>query len=223
MVVHWRKTTSKTPIAGNLRRVQSIAEMPFIAGHVALDFVNTAEERGHPDAGEALRTPSDLRFWGERYGLISRSGARDADEDAELELALEARELLYALFFARVHRPPAPKAHHTRLAQLAGEAYVAGGLQPDDDGSVSWRWSRSELSTIRHVAVSSGVDLLRSPPSNRLKQCPGEHCGWFFLDTTRRGNRRWCSMSECGQDAKDERRRDRRQAAGPREHHAPRR
>jgi predicted RNA-binding Zn ribbon-like protein len=201
--------------------MQSIAEMPFIAGHVALDFVNTAEERGHPDADDALRTAEDLRFWGQRYGLIARSAGRDADQNAELELALEARELLYALLFARVHGPPAPKAQFTRLAQLAGEAYVAASLQPDAEGSVNWRWSRSELSTIRHIAVASGVDLLRSAPSDRLKQCPGEHCGWFFLDATRRGNRRWCSMSECGQEAKDERRRSRRQAAEHRRHDSP--
>jgi predicted RNA-binding Zn ribbon-like protein len=60
--------------------------------------------------------------------------------------------------------------------------------------------------------VTSAVDLLRELPSERLKQCPGEHCGWFFLDSTKRGNRRWCSMGECGQDAKDERRRALRQA-----------
>jgi|ERR1700677_2277920 len=201
--------------------MQSIAEMPFIAGHVALDFVNTAEERGHPDAADALCTPGDLRLWGQRYGLISRSDVVTADERPELGLALEARELLYALLFARVHGPPAPEAQFARLAEIASQAYVAATLQPDDDGSVGWRWSPSELSTIRHVAVANGVDLLRNGPSERLKQCPGEHCGWFFLDSTRRGNRRWCAMSECGQEAKDERRRARRQAAAGHMHQRP--
>ncbi len=37
--------------------MKTAAELPFIAGHVALDFVNTAEERGHPDASDALGTP----------------------------------------------------------------------------------------------------------------------------------------------------------------------
>jgi predicted RNA-binding Zn ribbon-like protein len=61
--------------------------------------------------------------------------------------------------------------------------------------------------------VTSALDLLRDVPDARLKQCPGGNCGWLFLDTTKRGNRRWCSMSECGQDAKDERRRARRRAS----------
>jgi predicted RNA-binding Zn ribbon-like protein len=60
--------------------------------------------------------------------------------------------------------------------------------------------------------VTGTIDLLQAEPTVRLKQCPGQQCGWFFLDTTKRGNRRWCSMAECGQEAKDEQRRVRRQA-----------
>jgi predicted RNA-binding Zn ribbon-like protein len=193
--------------------MQSIVEMPFIGGHVALDFVNTAEERGHPDAGDALRTPADLTLWGQRHGLIARTIAANGDEQAELGRAIEARELLYALFFARVRGRAMHKAQLARLAELVAEAYAAGRLQPGDDGNVGWHWSRSELATVRHVAVTSAVDLLRDSPAPRLKQCPGDHCGWFFLDTTKRGNRRWCSMSECGQEAKDERRRAQRRAS----------
>ena len=53
--------------------MQAVAEIPFIAGHMALDFVNTAEERGHPEAGDALRTVDDLRLWALRRGLITRA------------------------------------------------------------------------------------------------------------------------------------------------------
>jgi predicted RNA-binding Zn ribbon-like protein len=192
--------------------MRSIAEMPFIAGHVTLDFVNTAEERGHPEAGDALLRPADLRLWGQRHDLISRSAAGTVDERAELRRAREARELLYTLFFAHVHGRQASKAQFAQLARLAASAYGAASLQPADDGSAGWRWSRSELPSIRHVVVAGAIDLLRSDPFPNLKQCPGEHCGWFFLDTTKRGNRRWCSMSECGQEAKAERRRARRRA-----------
>ena len=86
-------------------------------------------------------------------------------------------------------------------------------VQTDADGAVRWRWSPSELATVRHVAVTAAIHLLDQPRSSRLKQCPGDRCGWFFLDSTKRGNRRWCQMRECGQEAKDERRRMRRAAA----------
>jgi predicted RNA-binding Zn ribbon-like protein len=192
--------------------MKTVAELPFVAGHVALDFVNTAEERGHADASDTLGAPADLRLWGQRYGLISAQAAGNDQDRAEFDRAIEARELLYALFLARRAGQPAAEAQVARLTELGAAAYRAGNLQPNDDGSISWSWDRSELATIRHIAVTGAIDLLQAEPSARLKQCPGHQCGWFFLDTTKRGNRRWCSMAECGQEAKDEQRRVRRRA-----------
>ena len=192
--------------------MQPVAEIPFIAGHVALDFVNTAEGRGDPDAGEALRTAGDLRLWGERRGVITDGAGADADADSparELSAALEARELLYQLFLGRARGRRADAADLSALARLAFSAYQAAGLDQEADGRLGWSWDRSRLATVRHVAVTSALQLLSQSPTARLKQCPGDHCGWFFLDATKRGNRRWCSMSECGQDAKTARRRGR--------------
>jgi predicted RNA-binding Zn ribbon-like protein len=189
--------------------------MPFVAGDAALDFVNTAEERGHPAAEDALVTPADLRLWGQRYGLLGPSVKLGADAHDELIRARRARDLLYDVFTARIDSRPLRRAQLAELAALARTAYGAASLQPADDHTVRWRWNSSDLATVRHVAVTSGVELLRAEPSPRLKQCPGDHCGWIFLDTTKRGNRRWCLMSECGQDAKSERRRARRQTTVP--------
>ncbi len=188
--------------------MQAIAEIPFIAGHVALDFVNTAEERGHPGASDALRTVDDLRLWGERSGVLA-PGADSGPSSTELLAAIESRELLYRLFLGRAHGQRALAADLSQLSLLASTAYQAADLNQDADGRLSWTWNSSQLATVRHVAVTSAVQLLSQSPTARLKQCPGDHCGWFFLDTTKRGNRRWCSMSECGQEAKTARRRDR--------------
>jgi predicted RNA-binding Zn ribbon-like protein len=188
----------------------TVADLPFIGGHVALDFVNTAEERGHPDSSDMLSTPADLRGWGERYGLISAPAGNE--DQAEFQRAIEARELLYTVFGTRRAGQPATPGQLARLSELGAAAYQAGKLLRADDGTISWTWDPARLDTIRHIAVTSAIALLRAEPSARLKQCPGDHCGWFFLDTTKRGNRRWCSMAECGQDAKDEYRRAQRQA-----------
>ena len=198
--------------------MQSVAEIPFVAGHVALDFVNTAEERGHPDAGDSLRTVDDLRLWGQRRGVLTSGADGDAGL-AELPAALEARELLYELFLCRVQGRRAPDAGRSRLGRLASQAYQAASLDEEADGRLGWRWDPSRLATVRHVAIATAVELLSQSPTARLRQCPGDHCGWFFLDTTKRGNRRWCSMSECGQEAKTLRRRQRSTAhvsSGPR-------
>ena len=51
--------------------------------------------------------------------------------------------------------------------------------------------------------VTSAVELLTSPEARRVKVCPGlGDCGWLFLDTSKSGRRRWCSMEGCGSRSK---------------------
>jgi predicted RNA-binding Zn ribbon-like protein len=44
----------------------------------------------------------------------------------------------------------------------------------------------------------SAVQVLTADDRNRLKQCPGERCGWLFMDGSRNRSRRWCEPNECG-------------------------
>ena len=186
--------------------MKPIAALPLIGGNVALDFVNTAEERGHPAADDALRTAADLRAWGRRCGLVAPD-AGAADETAELGRAIGLRELLYAMLLAHAERKPASATQLARLSAHTAQAYAAGTLTAAGDGSVAWRWPADDLASVRHSVAAAAAGLLLAGPALRLKQCPGDHCGWFFLDTTKPGNRRWCAMSECGQEAKSARRR----------------
>jgi predicted RNA-binding Zn ribbon-like protein len=36
----------------------------------------------------------------------------------------------------------------------------------------------------------------------RVRHCANERCLWLFLDDSKSGTRRWCSMSACGNRAK---------------------
>ena len=193
--------------------MQTAAELPLVGGHLALDFINTAEQRGHPAAEDVLRAPADLRAWGRRLGLLT-TGASAGDENDELARAVAARELLHTLFVARINGAEPTRAQLAQLSALAAEAQAAARLETGGDGRVEWRWAKSDLASVRHVAVTSAIELLRAEPTARLRQCPGDHCGWLYLDTSKRGNRRWCSMRECGQEAKDEQRRASRRARG---------
>jgi predicted RNA-binding Zn ribbon-like protein len=189
--------------------MQTLEELPFVAGNAGLDFVNTAELRGHPEAGDVIVTAADLWRWGQRYDLLSNVPVDDPGDD-ELRRAIEARELLYAVFVARIQGHAPLRAQLDRLAELGAAAYAAAVLCCHDTGAVEWHWRRTELSTVRHAAVTDALQLLAQPPTPRLKQCPGDQCGWLFLDSTKRGNRRWCEMRKCGQEAKDDRRRQQR-------------
>jgi predicted RNA-binding Zn ribbon-like protein len=55
--------------------------------------------------------------------------------------------------------------------------------------------SRPVLEVARHAAA-----LVTSAEVSNVGACPGDDCGWLFLDL--RGRRRWCSMESCGNRAK---------------------
>ncbi|MEV0667377.1 CGNR zinc finger domain-containing protein [Actinomadura luteofluorescens] len=52
------------------------------------------------------------------------------------------------------------------------------------------------------LATRAYLDLLGTAPPGRLRHCEGTGCVLWFLDTSRSGRRRWCSMAGCGNRAK---------------------
>jgi predicted RNA-binding Zn ribbon-like protein len=58
----------------------------------------------------------------------------------------------------------------------------------------------------------SAADLLVGRQLPRVRQCANPACGWLFLDDSKSGNRRWCSMSACGNRAKAHRHYQRQKA-----------
>ena len=56
-------------------------------------------------------------------------------------------------------------------------------------------------SLLAPVLWSAG-DLLTGARRARVRQCANPRCLWLFLDDSKSGNRRWCSMASCGNRAK---------------------
>ena len=48
------------------------------------------------------------------------------------------------------------------------------------------------------AAAGEAIDLVGGELSSRVRECGGDTCYLLFLDTSRPGNRRWCSMERCG-------------------------
>ena len=62
-----------------------------------------------------------------------------------------------------------------------------------------WKASVPAWECAFHAVVLSAVELLSdSDRLARVRECPGETCGWFFFDSSRNGLRHWCSMKTCG-------------------------
>ena len=185
----------------------------LVGGALCLDFANsidwTADGSERPPHSEALLEPEDLAAWGERAGVVP-AGARLEVTGRELSAARLLRRALRDVFAAVAgNEAPGPNGLALLKATFL-EAVTAAELGEGDDG---WRfaWKPDDARRVRYAAAVDAVELLSDPARlARLRMCPGNNCGWLFLDTS--GRRRWCSMEVCGSRAKMRRLYRRRQA-----------
>jgi len=175
-----------------------------VAGHVALDFVNTvddwttAQPHDHiPDFAAALR-------FGIAVGALSSGEGRRLaamKPGVELRRLRELRSRLERVFRASVvGRRPLP-ADLTALSRECADAARVAHLRRSGGRLVREVDARAARAcTLRLRIVEAAVALLTSSQLARLKTCPS--CGWVFLDASKNGSRRWCSMAMCGSNAK---------------------
>jgi predicted RNA-binding Zn ribbon-like protein len=191
----------------------------LIAGNVALDFINTLDDRHTAKPKELLTNYIDLARFGEDTGLLDASQtdrlfetstmfpAKAADVLAE---ARELREAIHDVFWAALQKRPVPP---TALARLNAEAQNAADHLHlrQVNGRFEWRFDDlGSFEVILWPLARAAVDLLASDELAFVRVCASKDCQWFFLDTSKNHHRRWCDMTRCGNRAKVRRFRQRK-------------
>ena len=199
----------------------AVGELSIVGGDLALDFANTQSgpPGGEPDV-EALAGYEDLVAWALRVGVVGppeadRLGrqARQHPRDAEaaFELAIALRNRIFTIFASIADNASPPADALARLRDDEAEALAHADLATGP-GGFAWTWSRpGDLDGLRWPIVHAAATLLTTGPLRRVKACGG--CRDLFVDETKNGSRRWCSMAECGTRAKMRRFVARRSAA----------
>ena len=192
-------------------------------GALCLDFANTVSWRGSDEPADRLPDYGELLRFGTQSGLLSEPDARRLRREAArrpeaaaraLRDAVGLREGLYRIFAGLASgRAPRPDDLATLNAHLPR---ALASLQVATAGDrLGWTWSGDPLALDRllwPVARDAAV-FLTSGNLTRLRTCANPRCRWVFLDGTRSGTRRWCTMAVCGNRAKVRRHRDRRRRA----------
>jgi predicted RNA-binding Zn ribbon-like protein len=189
----------------------------WVGGETCLDFNNTVAWGSHALEEERLRSTGDLLEWGKDAKLIPSPPGRSSVPPRALEDALSLRATLHRTFspLSRWHAPD-PETLGTLNRFLSRS--LAGARLSRGKGIFLWDFSGSarELDPILAAVTWSAARLLTSPDLGLLRECANPECGWLFVDRSRRRNRRWCEMRECGNRAKARRyyRRHRTSARG---------
>ncbi|MGW0537378.1 CGNR zinc finger domain-containing protein [Streptomyces sp. NPDC003032] len=177
---------------GILMRAHSGATYRFDPGALCLELLTTGGP-GEFRRYEMLHAPGDLTAWVER----SRLTPVPALEVSEAEVA-GARGLRDALFRVTTARalgePPAP-ADLAALNESAAHPPLVPRVGPD--GERRWAGAADGTALLSTVARDA-VELLTGPYAHRVRVCASDNCHLIYVDTSRPGRRRWCSMEHCG-------------------------
>ncbi|NJM81353.1 MAG: hypothetical protein HC844_01690 [Tabrizicola sp.] len=154
----------------------------LISGRLALDFVNTADWSSVGEVThEKLASLADLGSWAKAVGLSRTMLPDDIGE------AVAYRRALRRLFLPASHA----------VDKCAADPFPHRGLLLDGTARPPTH------PPLLDMIATSALALLSDPREmDRIKLCPGDDCGWLFLDETRNARRKWCMMETCGNRAK---------------------
>jgi predicted RNA-binding Zn ribbon-like protein len=177
----------------------------FRGGSSCLDYLATVVGR-HRNPIDQLDSPDSVARWLCEAGLIV-----EAPEVRESEIAhvRELRESIYRLIHPVTRDTPTAEDIRTVNYFASHE-----GLYPvlAADGRRAAYFSPHPVQACLSVLARDAIRLLTAPELAGVRECAKPDCSVLFLDASRSGQRRWCDMTRCGNQAKASRHRQRRVA-----------
>jgi predicted RNA-binding Zn ribbon-like protein len=184
---------------------------------LCVDFVNTLAPRGSTPA-ESLHNLREVLDWcSSNAGMMGKAGI-SADTRASIEgwgrahpgadqslfgETIALRESIYRILhgLASASDPPVDdlEALNRALAASPQRRCIER-----TKGGFGWRAETASptVATMLAPVLWSAGALLTGPQLAQIRECANDECLWLFVDDSRNGTRRWCSMQSCGNRAK---------------------
>jgi predicted RNA-binding Zn ribbon-like protein len=155
-------------------------------------FINTRWNLQEPDRREILTSGEALADWLKSRGLLE---GNQSLSQGDLERTVTVREGLRALAFANNDRG-LDRGAIDAMRRASRGAGTQIRIEPDGPRFVADAASGTDGAIGALFAIIARAMIDGS--WERLKACPGRHCGWAFYDSSRNQSARWCSMKVCG-------------------------
>lgn len=165
-------------------------------GRLSLDWIATLGDRDGTPV-ERLNRTADLKRWFDSVA-DQTVGREPTQEDL-----VEAKNLRAAIIglIDRLYSCEEPAAKDIRVLN------DFSGFPPPDSklaacGRVLETNADLDAQTILGLIARDAVDLFTGRDFAKIRLCAAEDCSVYFIDRSRPGKRRWCSMNRCGNRAK---------------------
>ncbi|MFJ9638356.1 CGNR zinc finger domain-containing protein [Streptomyces sp. NPDC101178] len=142
---------------------------------------------------EVLHGPEDLVRWADQSRLPGGLGL--AVDPVEVADARRLRDALWRLAEAHVSALPSAPDDLATVNDAAAHQPLTARLTAE--GAREWAPGASGTGLLSTVARDA-VELFTGPYAHRIRTCGADDCRLLFVDTSRPGRRRWCSMERCG-------------------------
>ena len=188
-------------LPSHLELVRGVVLPKPVGAHPVLDFVNTRSDwttRG-PARTEWLTSYDAFLVWNSYVGLLPQQTVDRLLEQAAGKPTEVARRLHATLDFRLdLYDVLTGGGSFGAVARVIEKAAGRRRLTSTDRGA-EWELPEDLALPLDNLAWLAG-ELLTDPSRAHVRVCPGESCGWLFLDA--RGRRKWCSMATCGNRSK---------------------
>ena len=204
--------TGKMTYTGDAERSMKLIKHQWLAsdivgGNSALDLVNTVSGWGY-DAEDWVPDMESFLVWARMCGLLDEGEKKQAARLAESSAAAagrvlasvkELRFVLWSLITSLQNRKTAKPGDLSVINQWMRRLALAEQVVAKRN-KIEFAIKRdiSVLELIGLRVTAAALALLKNPPTARIKTCPGENCGWKFVDRSKNRSRRWCDMAVCG-------------------------
>ncbi|MEU4763659.1 CGNR zinc finger domain-containing protein [Actinosynnema sp. NPDC023794] len=144
---------------------------------------------------EALHGPDDLAAWLVDSRLAATAPFTAADvrvTEAELVAVKRLRDAFWGIARAMVRGADLP----AEGLEVVNAATAETPRPVVDPRTRTLTWARPITGT--QVLGAAARDAVELVAHGGVRACSAADCGLLFVDASRAGNRRWCSMERCG-------------------------
>lgn len=166
----------------------------FIGNDLALDFINSAFGMGE-SSWDCLADDAGALAWLKAAGLLAPDF--DAPVAGLATMAQSLRTAAGRLIDLNKPRDPRDFDGVNRILEAGHPVRTLALGEGDNVVLLERRRDDSAASLLEPVAAAL-VRLLAQGDPAQIRQCEAHDCTLRFLDITKSGRRRWCSMAVCG-------------------------
>lgn len=171
---------------------------PFFGNALWIDFLNTQPALPGGGRGDLIDRPEAFELWARAAGVL---GPHDpfASDQGEMEAVRCFRATLREGAESLLIGSPPPKTTIGAVNEMLARSPVVSALVEKDTGwDLTSRFAAGMATALLGKVAANFAQTLVSGRPDRLRRCEHPGCVMLFIDTSKNGKRRWCSMETCG-------------------------